>query len=44
MSDLKHSFSGIRLKYKATIDEVNSVKELAKESFYACIADYFANK
>ena len=44
MSDLKHHFKDIKLKRKATTDEVNSAKELAKESFHAHITDCFANK
>ena len=44
MSDTKHPFKGIKLKRKATTDEVNSARELAKESFQTYITDCFRDR
>ena len=43
MSELKHPLKHFKLKSKATADEGNSAKELAKESFCTHITDCFAD-
>ena len=44
MSEIKHPLKYIKLKKKSTTDEINSTKQLAYESFCACVNDCFKDK